>query len=41
MTPERYPLILVVMVITTMTIILSLVFSIVGKKIKIIDKYVL
>jgi surface polysaccharide O-acyltransferase-like enzyme len=40
-TPDKYPLILVIVVITIMTIILSLLFSIVSRKIKFIKKYVL
>ncbi|MDR2417813.1 MAG: acyltransferase, partial [Treponema sp.] len=40
-TPDRYPFVLVVVVITTMTIMLSLLFSIISRKIKIIKKYVL
>jgi surface polysaccharide O-acyltransferase-like enzyme len=40
-TPDKYPLILVIINITGMTIILSLLFSIIARKIKIIKKYVL
>jgi surface polysaccharide O-acyltransferase-like enzyme len=40
-TPDRYPFVLVVIVIMIMTIILSLMFSIVFRKIKFIKNYVL
>ncbi|MDR1325710.1 MAG: acyltransferase family protein, partial [Treponema sp.] len=40
-TPEKYPLILVVICITVTTVIFSFLFSIIARKIKIIKKYVL
>lgn len=40
-TPDRYPLILVVMVITITTVIFSLLFSVVIRKIKFVNKCVL
>jgi surface polysaccharide O-acyltransferase-like enzyme len=40
-TPDRYPFVLVVVVITIMTIIFSLLFSIISRRIKIIKKYIL
>jgi surface polysaccharide O-acyltransferase-like enzyme len=40
-TPEKYSLINVIIIITTVTILFSLLFSIIARKIKIIKKYVL
>jgi surface polysaccharide O-acyltransferase-like enzyme len=40
-TPEKYPLIIVVIMTTLITIALSMCFSYVARKIKIIRKYIL